>query len=151
MSEYKTFWIETRFNQICKQINTPIMMNTFTDFKIYGLPPWNIAQFGARCAPVKLNRNTAKKNHSLFYVSNTQLTLERLRFWSYIKVRNGPFRPVNILNAISQGKHSWNPDTIHISQVNFDNCLWIKIFQSEPFIEPNMSAIPSWCFIGKGW
>ena len=60
MSEYKTFLIETRYDQICKQINTPMMINIYTDFKLYGLPAWNIAKYGARCTPVKLNRNTVK-------------------------------------------------------------------------------------------
>ena len=49
------------------------------------------------------------------------------------------------------GKHSWIPDTIHISQGHFGNCLWIKLkcHQSEPFIESNMAVIPSWFFICK--
>ena len=49
-------------------------------------------------------------------------------FCSYIKDQNGPFRPISILNAISQGTHSWNPETIHTSQVHTDNCLWIKFY-----------------------
>ena len=32
-----------------------------------------------------------------FLVIETCLTLERLLFWSYIKDRNGPFRPDDIL------------------------------------------------------
>ena len=51
-------------------------------------------------------------------------------------------------------KYSWNPDTIHISQVHIDNCLWIRFYQSEQFIESNLAVsqlCTFWLKTGAFW